>query len=122
MKVFITNNCLAPSVLMACPPCYTISIGPTMVKEVRESKDVMPKVAVQKNIHARKLIGYNAPPKNDFLESRLPLLINSDIHIGVAAPRQSMTSYFYKNADADEMLFIHKGTGTLRTLLGNYKI
>jgi homogentisate 1,2-dioxygenase len=30
-----------------------------------------------------------------------------------------MTTYFYKNADADEMLFIHKGTGTLRTILGN---
>ena len=92
---------------------------PTMVKEVLESKDVSPKISVAKNIHSRKLICFNAAPKDDFLESREPLLINSDIHIGVAAPRKSMTDYFYKNADADELLFIHKGTGTLRTLLGN---
>ena len=92
---------------------------PTMVKEVKKSIDVSPKIAVEKNIHARKLIGYNVPPKNDYLESREPLLVNSDIHIGVAAPKDSLKEYFYKNADADEMLFIHKGTGTLRTFLGN---
>ncbi|MEO1262888.1 MAG: homogentisate 1,2-dioxygenase [Bacteroidota bacterium] len=92
---------------------------PTMVKEVKESIDVSPKIAVEKNIHARKMISYSVPPKNDFLESREPLLVNSDIHIGVAAPKKSLREYFYKNADADEMLFIHKGTGTLRTLLGN---
>lgn len=94
---------------------------PTQVKEIGESVDMTPKVAVEKNIHARKLLGYNVAPKNDFLESRVPLLVNSDIHMGVAAPKQSLTEYFYKNADADEMLFIHKGTGTLRTLVGNIK-
>ena len=92
---------------------------PTMVKEVVGSKDMTPKIAVEKNMKARKLIGFNAPPKDDFLESRETLLVNSDIHIGVAAPRKSMRDYFYKNADADELLFIHKGTGTLRTLVGN---
>lgn len=92
---------------------------PTMVREVKESIDVSPKIAVAKNIHSRKLIGFNAPAKDDFLDSREPLLVNNDIHIGVAAPRQSLTSYFYKNADADEMLFVHRGTGTLRTFLGN---
>jgi len=30
-----------------------------------------------------------------------------------------MTDYFYKNADADEVLFIHQGEGTLYTMLGN---
>ena len=90
-----------------------------MVSEIGKSIDVTPKVAVEKNIHARKLVGYNVPPKDDFLESRVPLLVNSNVHIGVAAPRKSLTEYFYKNADADEMLLIHKGTGTLRTLLGN---
>ena len=92
---------------------------PTMVREIGESIDVTPKIAVQKNIHARKLLGYDVAPKDDFLESRVPLLVNGDINIGVAAPRKSLTAYFYKNADADEMLFVHKGTGTLRTLLGN---
>ena len=92
---------------------------PTMVKEIHDSIDASPKIAVEKNMAARKLIGYDVLPKDDFLESRELLLVNNDIHIGVAAPRKSMSHYFYKNADADEMLFIHKGSGRLRTMFGN---
>lgn len=92
---------------------------PTQVKAVGESIDMTPKVAVEKHIQSRKLVGFDLPPKADFLESRTPMLVNSDIHIGLAAPQQSMREYFYKNADADELLFIHRGTGTLRTLVGN---
>ena len=94
---------------------------PTMVKSVSEPVDVAPKIAVAKNMMSRKLIGFNVQPQDDFLDSREPMLVNSDIHIGLAAPRKSMTDYFYKNADADEMLFIHQGTGTLRTLMGNIR-
>jgi len=92
---------------------------PTQVKEIRASVDKTPKIAVGKNMTARKLVGFNAEPIDDFIESRIPLLINNDITIGVQAPRKSLREYFYKNADADEMLFIHKGTGTLRTFVGN---
>ncbi|MEM6800427.1 MAG: homogentisate 1,2-dioxygenase [Bacteroidota bacterium] len=94
---------------------------PTMVKEIGKSIDMSPKIAVGKNMAARKMIGFNVPAKDDFLESREALLVNNDIHIGVAAPKKSLREYFYKNADADELLFIHKGSGTLRTLVGNLK-
>lgn len=92
---------------------------PTMVKELLEVLDVNPEIVVEKNMQSRRLIGFDVPPADDYLESRTPLLVNNDIHIGVAAPRKSLTGYFYKNADADELLFIHKGKGVLRTLLGN---
>ena len=92
---------------------------PTMIQAIGESVDVSPKIAIAQNIHPRKLIGFDVPAKADYLESRTPLLVNTDIHIGLAAPEQSLRDYFYKNADADELLFIHRGTGTLRTLLGN---
>lgn len=91
---------------------------PTLVKEFGASKDVTPKVAVNKNMKARLLKGFEVQPTDDFLDSRVPLLVNSDVHIGVASPRKSMTSYFYKNADADELLFIHEGSGTLNSLFG----
>jgi homogentisate 1,2-dioxygenase len=29
-------------------------------------------------------------------------------------------NYFYKNADADEVIFVHEGTGTLRTQYGRF--
>jgi homogentisate 1,2-dioxygenase len=89
-----------------------------MVKAIGEGKDMAPKIAVNRNLTARKFIGFDVEPKADFLASRTPLLVNADIHIGVAAPQNSLTTYFYKNADADEMLFIHKGSGKLRTMLG----
>jgi homogentisate 1,2-dioxygenase len=92
-----------------------------MVSDIKAPKDIMPKIAQAKHITARKLMSYDVAPQNDFLDSRVTLLVNNDVHIGVAAPIKSLTEYFYKNADADEMLFIHKGTGTLRTLVGNIK-
>lgn len=91
---------------------------PTMVREVLDSVDMTPKLAVQKNMLSRKLLGFQVEPADDFLESRVPLLINNDVIVGLAAPRRSMTDYFYKNADSDELLFIHRGSGRLRTLLG----
>lgn len=92
---------------------------PTQVKEILKSTDVAPKVAVEKNIKAMLLKGFEVKPENDFLDSRKALLINGDVHLGLAAPKQSVKDYFYKNADADEMLFVHKGTGTLKTFMGN---
>jgi homogentisate 1,2-dioxygenase len=92
---------------------------PTMIKEIGKSIDVKPKIAVAENIHSRKLISFDVAPNSDYLQSRTPLLVNSDVIISVAAPSQSLTTYFYKNADADEVLFIHKGSGTLRTMFGN---
>ena len=92
---------------------------PTMIKEIGSTIDVKPKIAVAENIHSRKLISFDVAPNSDYLQSRTPLLVNSDLIISVAAPNQSLTNYFYKNADADEVLFIHKGSGTLRTMFGN---
>ena len=92
---------------------------PTMVSQIGKTIDVSPKIGVAKNMTARLLKGFEVKPAKDFLESREPLLVNNDIIIGLAAPQSSLTSYFYKNADADELLFIHQGSGTLRTLLGN---
>ena len=92
---------------------------PTMVKEILSDTDINPVIAVQKHLKARLLKGFEVSPKDDFLESRTPVLVNSDLQISLAAPRKSLTSYFYKNADADELLFVHRGSGKLRTQLGN---
>jgi homogentisate 1,2-dioxygenase len=92
---------------------------PTVVKDVRKSFSVAPEIALEKNMTMRSLMGYNVLPKDDYLESRTPVLVNNDCYIELAAPKKSMTDYFYKNADADEVVFIHQGEGTLKTQLGN---
>jgi homogentisate 1,2-dioxygenase len=92
---------------------------PTQVKEILKSYSVEPKVAIGKNIKSLLLKGFEIKPVADFLESRKTVLFNNDCHIGLAAPTESMKNYFYKNADADEMIFIHKGKGKLKTFMGN---
>lgn len=92
---------------------------PTIIKEMGEVVNMKPEIAVQHNITPRRLHGFKLQPKADYLESRVPLMVNKDVIFGLAAPSESLTSYFYKNADADELLFVHKGKGTLRTQLGN---
>jgi homogentisate 1,2-dioxygenase len=92
---------------------------PTQLKEIRKQYSVAPKIAKANNIQSYKLRGFDVAPQDDFLESRKIVLTNSDCHIVLAAPRKSTTDYFYKNTDSDEVIFIHQGTGKLRTMLGN---
>ncbi len=66
----------------------------------------------------RSFDGFRVKPTADFLESRQPVLVNNDVHVVLAAPTQSMTDYFFKNTDADELIFIHEGSGSLLTQYG----
>lgn len=92
---------------------------PTMVKEIRNQYSVKPEIALKNHIKSYRLRGFQIAPEKDYLQSRKTVLINSDCAIILAAPQESTKDYFYKNSDADELLFIHKGSGTLRTHLGN---
>jgi homogentisate 1,2-dioxygenase len=92
---------------------------PTQVKAIRRQYSVAPKIAKANNIQSYRLRGFEVQPQDDFLESRKIVLTNADCHIVLAAPRQSTTQYFYKNTDSDEVIFIHKGSGKLRTMMGN---
>jgi homogentisate 1,2-dioxygenase len=92
---------------------------PTRVKEIEEAYSVAPKPAVEKNMQSRALRGFDIKPADDFLESRKIVLFNNDVYLSLAAPRKSMTDYFYKNSQADEMIFVHEGEGTLHSIYGD---
>ncbi len=92
---------------------------PTVVSEIKQVKDLTPKIAVQKNMKALSFKGFSLKPVDDYLESRKTIFVNNDLHIGLAAPKNFSKDYFYRNSDADEMLFIHVGSGTLKTMYGN---
>ncbi len=91
---------------------------PTLVKHIGEPIDVAPKAAIANNMQNRSFITFKTEAKDDFLESRVVQLYNSDLYMAVAAPKESMSTYFYKNADADEVIFVHEGSGYLQTLYG----
>lgn len=92
---------------------------PTVVAEAGEPWSVEPKVAVGKNMKSLKFEGFKLPPASDWLGSRKTLFVNNDLSIALAAPTDSLSEYFFKNADADELLFVHKGEGRVKTQYGS---
>jgi homogentisate 1,2-dioxygenase len=91
---------------------------PTQIIKTDKPVNISPHVAEEKMLSHRSFEGFNIKPENDFLDSRVPVLVNNDVHIVLAAPRHSMEDYFFKNADADEMIFVHEGSGVLKTMYG----
>lgn len=91
---------------------------PTQIIKTEKPVNVAPQVAEEKMLSHRSFEGFNIKPENDYLDSRIPVLVNNDVHIVLAAPRKSMEDYFFKNADADEMIFVHEGSGVLKTMYG----
>jgi homogentisate 1,2-dioxygenase len=92
---------------------------PTMIKSIGKPVFAGPVAEVDFNISPMMLKGWNVAPKKDYLEARTYVLFNNDLNIALSAPQQSLSEYFYKNADADELIFVHQGSGVLRTFLGN---
>ena len=91
---------------------------PTQVAEMGESYSIAPEVGVEHNLKALSFQGFDIPKADDYLSSRTVLFFNNDLNIGLAAPTSFSDGYFFKNADADEMIFIHQGEGTFKSPFG----
>jgi homogentisate 1,2-dioxygenase len=91
---------------------------PTQIIKTEPQLSVAPTIAEEKMLKHRSFDGFKIKPEKDFLQSRKAVLVNNDCHLVLAAPQESMTSYFYKNTDADELIFVHEGRGMLRTMYG----
>jgi homogentisate 1,2-dioxygenase len=99
------------SLLYHCHP-------PTEIIATDTPVDLSPVVAEEKMLKHRSFDGFKIASKADYLESRTPILVNADCHISLAAPKGGGADYFFKNADADELIFIHEGEGQLQTMYG----
>ncbi|RXK62732.1 homogentisate 1,2-dioxygenase [Lacibacter luteus] len=100
------------SLLYHCHP-------PTQIIKTEPQEDVSPQIAEEKMLKHRCFEGFNVKPGGEFLQSRIPVLVNSDCHIVLAAPTSGTGDYFYKNTDGDEMIFVHEGSGTVHTQYGD---
>ena len=85
---------------------------PTVVSEVKKLRDISPKIAIEKNMKAMSFKGFSISQEEDYIESRKILFANTDLHIGIARPKSFSENYFFRNSDADEMLFIHEDRKT----------
>ncbi|MBU3927220.1 MAG: homogentisate 1,2-dioxygenase, partial [Bacteroidetes bacterium] len=91
---------------------------PTQVIGIDLPIEVSPEIAIDKNMQHRSFKGFDLPEEDDYLKSRQVVLFNQDVQIILAAPKKSMGDWFFKNAQADEMIFVHKGSGILDTIYG----
>ncbi len=94
---------------------------PTGIIKTDEPINIVPEIAEEKMLKHRSFEGFKVEPQKDYLQSRKPVLVNNDCHISLAAPQESLQNYFYKNADADELIFIHEGSGKLLTQYGELR-
>jgi homogentisate 1,2-dioxygenase len=94
---------------------------PTQVKSIKPAYSVEPEIAVDKNLKAYLIKGFDVPKVADHLESRISLMLNNDLNISLSSPTNLEEDYFYKNTDGDEVIFVHKGSGVLRSFVGNIK-
>lgn len=91
---------------------------PTRVRQKEAAYNVKPTIAIENGLDAMSFQGFQVESEKDYLKSRKTLFVNAAMQVGLAAPMES-TPYFYKNADADEMIFVHKGSGNVATMYGN---
>jgi homogentisate 1,2-dioxygenase len=58
----------------------------------------------------------------DYLSARKPLMTNSDVTISIVCPTEKKMDIYYKNGEADEVIFVHDGTGWLHSQFGSLEI
>ena len=90
---------------------------PTSVEAVGELKKYNLKAVDQPHRH-HHIRTANVESDGDAISSRIPLFFNSDVVISKAHVKESMKS-LYRNGNADEVLFIHTGSGILKSNFGN---
>src|ERR687895_83339 len=93
---------------------------PTQTHQVEKLRDVVIERADEdaKGAHRHHLVNTRQlTPKGDAIAGRVPLFLNADVTFGVVLPAEPMEHY-YRNGEADEMYFVHEGTGTLETIFG----
>jgi len=92
---------------------------PTKIIRTEKPIDIAPKAAGDLLLKHTSYQGFKVKPEDDFLKSKKVVLFNDDVQIALAAPRKGLTgNVFYKNADSDEVIFIHEGEGVLKTQYG----
>jgi homogentisate 1,2-dioxygenase len=90
---------------------------PTRVRKVEPAGAAPVQVAEQPVLRHHHLRTLALSAAGDPVTGRVPLLTNSDVTLARCRPTEPQRELF-RNATADEILFIHKGLGTLHTMFG----
>ena len=96
------------------PPTQTHRIEPIGPVTVEEADD---------GVHRHRLINTaGLAPKGDVITGRVPLFFNADLTFGVVRPAAPMPeTVFYRNGEADELLYVHEGSGLFDSVFGQLR-
>ena len=96
--------------------CYHLR-PPTRVRQVEAAGTVPLETVAEPALRHHHLKTAQLRPAGDPVGGRVPLLVNDDVILSRCRPAQPQPE-LYRNATADEVLFVHKGQGTLHTMFG----
>lgn len=96
---------------------YHINL-PTEVAGWEDMGVVKPTYLQDEPLRHRHLKTARLSPHGDAITGRIPLMGNNDVVWNQALVGEQMKGFF-KNAEADEILFIHKGSGVLHSMYGD---
>jgi homogentisate 1,2-dioxygenase len=96
--------------------CYHLR-PPTRVRKIETTGDVKVETVSQPVLRHHHLKTGAIKSAGDPITGRIPLLVNEDVIFSRCRPAQPQTE-LYRNADADEVLFIHRGQGSVQSMFG----
>jgi homogentisate 1,2-dioxygenase len=96
---------------------------PTRIKAVKESIPFGPKRIEKYDLRQTHLNTSKVQTTgDDYLSARKVLLANNDCSISICSPKKRKMDYYYKNAEGDEVLYVHDGKGVLISQFGKLEI
>jgi homogentisate 1,2-dioxygenase len=96
--------------------CYHLR-PPTRVRRVEPAGALPLDLAEEPALRHHHLKSGGLAPAGDAVTGRVPLLVNADVTLARCRPARAQAE-LYRNADADELLFVHRGRGELHTPFG----
>ncbi len=96
--------------------CYHLR-PPTRVKKVEPAGNIAIDAVDEPALRHHHLRTGRLERRGDPITGRTPMLANADVILARCRPVQEQTELF-RNASADEVLFMHQGRGVLHTMFG----
>jgi homogentisate 1,2-dioxygenase len=90
---------------------------PTRVRKIEAAGTLKLDIAEQPVLRHHHLKSGPMKPAGDPVTGRVPLMLNADVALSRCRPALPQAE-LYRNAAADEILFVHKGSGTLSSMFG----
>lgn len=90
---------------------------PTVVEAIGEPIPFRVDYVDETFLQHRHVKGADVSQSGDWLASRQYIMGNNDVRLALATPDEPM-DYFYRNANCDELVYVHDGEGTLESTHG----